>query len=258
MPAKTVQDLIDFNSQVPDHLKVGVKIGYTSKILVASYCLLSNGEEIDQNHNARAEYYNIRKQSSDDPLVRDFDPESLAGVTRRLEPKSDKPLFPWGNASCKKNPYGDIYRCHNAYVISVTEAAKGYGPMLYDCLLAKLGEFDFGLIADRRLVSPLAAKVWTVYLNSRPDVEKKPLDYNQSTETKEDDCYEDHSEDLEWNKWYNDPTTKKAIDHAYFDNGIKTLDELKKAKLIFGNSDFVINEYLSTLYGSLMLDIINR
>lgn len=255
MPAKTVQDLIEFNSQ--SDYKVGVNFETIDTVrLHVSYCFLETGEEVMQRSAEREQYYELPRGSR-----WDVDQKTRAGLVRHHEPKSDKPLFPWGTATCKANTKKHKYACHDAWIIGVTEAAQGYGPMLYDCLLAKLGESNLGLMSDRSLVSPLAANVWSNYFTSRSDVIKKPLDLDGSTPGTEDDCFADHESDPDWNTWTKDDFPEKekqqsirsAIAHAYFDGGIKTLDELRKAGLVYHESDRTLTEYLHQLYKSLLL-----
>lgn len=51
-------------------------------------------------------------------------------------------------------------------------AEKGYGPLLYDIVMA----MEDGLTPDRNSVSDTAAGVWDYYKNKRQDVEAKPFD----------------------------------------------------------------------------------
>ena len=243
MPAKTVKDLIDFNNSVPDKFKVKVKIIKTKVYSEASFVDATTGNQLFQHDSKREEYYGTR-------IGFELEKGSEVGLSRYIDPKN-KPTYPWGRASCKENTSKDTYNCHNAWFIGAADAAKGYGPMLYDCLLAKLGEEKLGLISDRSLVSPLAAKVWVEYLTSRPDVRKEPLDFDKSTPQTEDDCYQKHATNTSWNAWINDPEKEEgqdeeeyekkkedyrlmrtAVKWAYFDNGITTLKELRDAGLL--------------------------
>lgn len=265
MPARKVIDLIEFNKQAPDDFKVGIRIHVLdSRRLYVSFCLLHNGENLYQRSEERKKYYELPGN-----YKWTYDDESRAGIERFHEPQSEKLLFPWGAASCKRNPKLNLFPCYNAWIISVTEAAQGYGPMLYDCMMVKLAESGLGIVADRSLVSPQAAKVWANYLTSRPDVKKVPLDLDGSTPSTEDDCYSEHDRDSDWNTWVNHTeetkekhqTMRLAVNHAYFDNGIKTLDDLREAGLIYDestmdlrNSDPIneTNIFLQKLYKSIL------
>lgn len=275
MPAKTVEDLIAFNEQAPKKLRVGIKISAEENFVIATYCLLNSGESIStQNDTNRAIYYGASKNDYEWHKKYGQETENSVAVIRYKEPESKKRLFPWGYASCKRNTKKDQFNCHNAWIIGLTRAAKGYGPMLYDCLLVKLSDAGFGLVSDRDGVSINAANVWANYFINRTDVIKKPLDLNNSTPETEDDCYEEHSQDTDWNSWLKDPTKaeneseeeyknkkdkyenmRKAIGHAYFNNGIETLEKLRKAKLIYSENNIPITEHLESLYSSLINEI---
>lgn len=271
MPAKTVKDLIDFNNSVPDKFKVKIQINSQSNKYLSAKFIGEDGQEIDQRDVKRIEYYGKA-------IGRNVEPESEHGFIRYIDP-DNKPMYPYGYVSCKANELKSTYQCHNAWFIGSAEVAKGYGPLLYDCLLAKLGEKNLGLTTDRKLVSPLAAKVWVEYLTNRPDVRKEPLDFNNSTPQTEDDCFAYHKEDPNWNAWLNEPKKsasksqeeyeKKKEDYrlmgvavkwAYFDDGIKTLDELKKAGLIVENiaesySSLGATKELLAIYSSLLKEV---
>lgn len=266
MPAKTVKDLIAFNNSVPDKFKVKVSLeSFGDKYMAASF-IDASGEEVTQLSSQRLKYYGKE--------INQQEKGSEGGIPRFVDP-TDKPMFPWGRASCKSNSYKDKYQCNNSWFVSLTEAAKGYGPMLYDCLIVKLGESGYGLTADRRLVSPLAANVWVNYLINRPDIKRKYLDLDHSTPETEDDCFSKHDEDTDWNTWIKDPEKGKsqsdeehkeeiekrrqmrtAVRYAYFDDGIQTLNELKQAGLLV-DVTLKIDESLAlrNLYESFVRDI---
>lgn len=264
MPAKTVEDLIAFNNSVPEKLKVKIMLTSLGEKRLEVAFVDSNGNHITQKDPRRAEYYG---KSVGDKIEKGSEP----GFLRYVDP-DNKPTYPYGYVSCKANPAKDHFICHNAWFIGSAEAAKGYGPLLYDCLLAKLGERNLGLTPDRSLVSPLAAKVWVEYLTNRPDVRKEPLDFNNSTPQREDDCFANYEEDKDWNAWLKEPEMevpkdkedykKKKEEHekkkenyrlmgvavkwAYFDDGIETLKKLRDAGLIVESVSESYNSYKTT------------
>ena len=67
----------------------------------------------------------------------------------------------------------------NASVVELAAAERGYGPLMYDIVMASEG----GLMADRGSVSKSAQRVWQYYKNSRPDVVAKPLDDESDPKT---------------------------------------------------------------------------
>jgi hypothetical protein len=271
MPAKTVKDLIAFNNSVDDEFKVGVKFeNHGTDFYLVGFCSLKTGRLIeDQTDELREKYYGDFN----------FSKFEKGGPISRYEEPSHKPLMPWGRVSCKENIDKANYNCHNAWFVSMSEVAKGYGPMLYDCLLVILGQSGNGLIGDRSLVSPAAARVWAEYLESRPDVTYKKLDFEPfQTSDKSDDCYASHEKNTKWNSWVKEPEKqkeespeefektkekygkmRKAMTFAYFDNGIKTLDELKQANLFVNavNENYLQNttKQLKKLYESFIREL---
>ena len=263
---KTVKDLIEFNKVLKreQDIQVGIRIAADSPtFLRIRFVDLSTEKAINQTSDIRQIYYNIGESDS-----WKIEPKSMAGLTRYLEPQSNKPLFPWGYITAKKNK-NKSQPCHNAYIVSTVEVAEGYGPMLYDCMLAALGEQGLGLMADRDLVSPLAANVWLKYYESRPDVEKRW--FNLTRQDNEADCYNHYDQDKEWNQWLEEPDSEvdeeeakrlqsktnkisSALNHAYFDNGIKTLKELEDAGLLI-RGPMNLSENVFQIYETLLRSI---
>ena len=106
------------------------------------------------------ELYTIlqRTKNNDDRFLIDFS-SSIIGVVAVYPAKKGRH---WSAAS-----------------ISYAAAEKGYGPLMYDIVMASEG----GLMADRGSVKPAAKKVWQYYKDSRPDVIAKPLDDIQDPKT---------------------------------------------------------------------------
>jgi hypothetical protein len=57
------------------------------------------------------------------------------------------------------------------YEVVYSQAAPGWGPLLYDLAIEVASEFAGGLMSDRFSVSSDAARVWSYYLQ-RPDVDR--------------------------------------------------------------------------------------
>lgn len=272
MPAKTVKDLIALNASVPPDFKVRVRVSYQEgeSELVAEYINV-DGNMIFQSDSNRESYYgspiDFGETEEEGPMARPID-----------QNPQNKPTYPYGYVSCEENSITE-FQCHNAWFIGMAETAQGYGPLLYDCLIAKLNERGFGLTADRGLVSTAAGKIWAQYLTNRPDVRKEKLDFNKSTPPIEDDCYAQHEDAPAWNTWLGEPKKRKseteeqfnirkvkdqklhinirsAVQYAYFDNGITTLNELRQAGLLVEsvseNFDF---KELQKLYESFIRQI---
>ena len=80
--------------------------------------------------------------------------------------------------------------CLNAWNVGGAHATHGWGPMLYDVAMERVG--DRGLMADRDSLSADAFAVWEKYME-RGDVQKKQLDDEENTLTpeEEDNCTTD-------------------------------------------------------------------
>lgn len=248
MPAKTVADLVEFNKLVSPEHKVHVNYKITNARRMEVFFSDSRGIEYKQTDSRRLDYYNEKGHSWE------LEPKTgSSSISRLKDPVSSKPVFPWGYVGAHSNGKFLHYRCHNAWIFGSSLVAKGYGPMLYDCLLVLLAKQNNGLTSDRELVSSEASNVWVNYFENRSDVISKPLDYDGITPETDDDCWSDHELNPDWNSWVREPekedhteetlaaakkkkeTTTKALAHAYFDNGITTLAELSDAGLLLNN-----------------------
>ncbi len=268
MPAKTVADLVAFNKIVSPEDKAYVNVKTTSNRIEIDFTD-SYGNAYGQTHKKRLKYYNKADHKWEE------DPATSGGIKKFKEPESDMSIFPWGGADAHPNRKIDTYPCHNAWILGSSMAAKGYGPMMYDCLLVVLGKKGHGLTSDRDLVSAPASSIWVNYFENRSDVIAKPLDYDKSTPELEDDCWSEHDLSPGWNSWKKEPkpeehteetlkvakkkkdTTTKAIAHAYFDNGITTVAELSDAGLLLrdGTPGKVTESTVFQLYRSLLREV---
>ena len=73
--------------------------------------------------------------------------------------------------------------CGNAFQIFTTDAADGWGPLLYDVAIEWATMNGNGLISDRSGVSEEAQAVWEEYMYNRPDVQKFQCDDHLNTLT---------------------------------------------------------------------------
>lgn len=68
-----------------------------------------------------------------------------------------------------------------AYMVQLSAAEKGYGPLLYDIAMSWAKKHgNFGLVSDRSNVSNAAFNVWRYYNRIRKDVVKKDLFQNDN------------------------------------------------------------------------------
>jgi hypothetical protein len=77
-------------------------------------------------------------------------------------------------------------------MIGSAEAAKGWGPMLYDVAMEYATMNGGGLMSDRGAVSKDAREVWNYYMANRGDVTGIQMDDLQNTLTpeEEDNCFQ--------------------------------------------------------------------
>jgi len=88
-----------------------------------------------------------------------------------------------------KDRYGN---CLDAWMVRMSKAKDGFGPMLYDVALEYATQMGSGLISDRGGSTPAAQKVWDYYYYNRvgSDIEMQQLD-NENDSFKNgprDDC----------------------------------------------------------------------
>jgi hypothetical protein len=128
------------------------------------------------------------------------------------------------------------------------KTSHGWGPMLYDVVMERLGMKGYGLAPDRNSVSADAINVWDFYMNQRDDIEKKQLDFRpdydrHETKTPNDDA------DMQTNWWglmSNEPGKRKAEQEkylkssrskAYYASGTPTIGALSVAGKLITNSN---------------------
>jgi hypothetical protein len=239
MPAKTVKDLIEFNKTVPRFSQIYVTVEWRGSRYLFVYYSDYGGRAWSETSPERNIYYGTTD-------VKDYEFLETDTFLRRAKDPENKPLFPWGRVTAISNKNEYLYPCHGAWILDEARAAPGYGPMLYDCALVSLGKKNLGITPGRSLVSMNAAKVWATYYNSRPDVKKRSMNIVGGRHPDDghgqgeiEDCWSKHERDDEWNSWLNISNSEKrqnymqaVIKHAYFDNGIKTLDEIRNAGLL--------------------------
>ena len=111
--------------------------------------------------------------------------------------RGDLPPAPYGEIGIEKpNAEGapggwKMGPCDDAWMVGYSEAAHGWGPLLYDVAMEYATLNGGGMIADRTGVSGEAQEVWNYYLGKRGDVKSYQLDDRINTLTpdiEEDNC----------------------------------------------------------------------
>lgn len=98
-----------------------------------------------------------------------FDENNIVHTTHSVSEESG-PNGIYGTVSIMKLQEGG--NCGGAWgIIGFTEAAHGYGPLLYDIAIEYASKYGTGLVSDRGSVSDEAQGIWRYYdSEKRPDV----------------------------------------------------------------------------------------
>lgn len=180
-------------------------------------------------------------------MQRPADLEEVGGVVKMERPRADELhvmyASPDGEEWADKGDgpvHGSVYSdrapvplfktgpCMNAWIVGMSGARSGWGPMLYDVTLEYASQNGPGLTADRHTVSGSARKVWETYLEGRSDVEERQLDNleNELTPERFDNCRQDSA--------YDRPPgfPDSALSKLYHKSGTPVIDELRSRDLL--------------------------
>ena len=123
--------------------------------------------------------------------------------------------MPYGHISMDEEvPLADDFPCLHAFMVAYSDAAKGWGPLLYDVAIEVATLKAGGLVCDRSIVSQYAYNVWDKYNSERSDVDKLQLDDEDGTLTPDDhddDCLQNISFEYEEKTgipWHESPLSK--------------------------------------------------
>jgi len=137
----------------------------------------------------------------------------------------------------------------NAKEVKYSAAEKGYGPLLYDIVMADTGK----LVPDRNTVSADAEKIWNKYMN-RSDVEHQPLDDIEKPQTRsETDDSELHVPMRSRTKQMQKLDSNIPIDHAFSlkTAGPNTANLLKNhetsVEMVLGNTRLSRGDFYSLI-----------
>lgn len=125
--------------------------------------------------------------------------------------------YAWGNIrAMETNPSaGD---CMGAMEINLSQATKGFGPLLYELTLEWASQNAGGLVSDRVSVSSDANQVWQKY-SQRGDVDVDQMDLtNMNTkefrldqltpDDESDDCEQESAYDANGEEWWRSPLSR--------------------------------------------------
>ena len=166
------------------------------------------------NENPDKKTY-VRYSTENDEIIVYFCDEKGDELTAIRSMISDEKNRPHGKVFANYNPEKPYGECLGAYIVQLTsQTLKGWGPMLYDCLivLAK----DKGVTPDRKLVTPAAAFVWKTYFKDRKnELAIQPLNIvDIPKKNKKDDCVSGHKVQASLEGEEIDDTTFNAINNC--------------------------------------------
>ena len=137
------------------------------------------------------------RQSGGDVKISYVDKKGEHFIDNLTHREGRDPLIPYGEIMIEKpNAEGapggwKMGPCGDAWMVGYSEAAHGWGPLLYDVAMEYATLNGGGMIADRTGISGEAQEVWNYYLGKRGDVESYQLDDLMNTLTpdiEEDNC----------------------------------------------------------------------
>tara|TARA_R110002153_G_scaffold269593_1_gene435298 strand:+ start:174 stop:791 length:618 start_codon:yes stop_codon:yes gene_type:complete len=132
-----------------------------------------------------------------------------------------------------KDRYGN---CLDAWMVRMSKASKGFGPMLYDIALEYSTQMGSGLISDRGGSTPAAKDVWNYYQDNRTDVEFVQLDNMQDSFNNgpQDDCAQDVSNN-NFDEFFGGDQTgfiDSALSKMYKKSPASTIQELESLGIL--------------------------
>lgn len=188
------------------------------------------------NENPDKKTY-VRYSTENDEIIVYFCDEKGDELTAIRSMISDEKNRPHGKIRAFYDPGKPFGECLGAYIVKLTsQTLKGWGPMLYDCLIVLAGEK--GVTPDRVLVTSEAAFVWKTYFEKRKSQLKTialDLDGTLTPDNPDDDCTSSHKTMAELNSEEIDDITLNAINNVFKDKGISTLSELQNSGLVYNN-----------------------
>tara|TARA_Y100000034_G_C6855321_1_gene388620 strand:- start:693 stop:1454 length:762 start_codon:yes stop_codon:yes gene_type:complete len=164
------------------------------------------------------------------------------GTVREFEAQGK--AIPWGSVAMLKASPGYDGKCLDGYIVYISDASHGWGPLLYEVALEWASQKGGGLSSDRSSVSKHAEAVWGIYATDRPSVDKKQMDISHistpdppfrprvedipqlTPDDESDDCNQQKAlEDSGSEEWMHSPFSK-----MYYKGIPEIINALTKAK----------------------------
>lgn len=195
----------------------------------------------------QAKYVLIVDPQADPPKLHDMafpgdiTPAMMASASDELEDDyymNREKYELYGNVEFYKAQPSNDGECYDGYIIMVTGAEQGWGPLLYEVALEWASQNGGGLTADRGIVSDKAMAVWAKY-EKRGDVDTKQMDIDHdSSGTEEfpqltpdkpkDDCDQGKAVAVAGKKW-----AETSISKMYYKPNPELITALKSAGRLF-------------------------
>lgn len=170
------------------------------------------------------------------------DEESSDGIqiyygSRQEDPSS---LSPEGRVLISRVEEHPVYSragsAMGSYMVSMSDATKGWGPMLYDVAMEIATSIEHrGLTADRGNVSSSAKRVWDFYYNNRTEKTGGPIKYAQLDDPNNTltPTHKDNTNQTSAKKWSgHDDWQNSSLSKVYYSSGTPVIDKLKRLGLI--------------------------
>lgn len=136
----------------------------------------------------------------------------------------------WGSITIEETGWP----CSGGFQISLSQAKRGWGPLIYDVAMEWASRKGRGLFSDREIVSDSAEKVWRYYNTRRKDVRKYQLDdtMNALTPNFDDNCAQGSARELA-SPWH---SKENPLSKLYVKKPARVMANLKKqGKLVFAD-----------------------
>lgn len=175
-------------------------------------------------------------------LIEDAETEQYSELTYN-DAIGDKKNYPHGAVDIMETTESEEGPCFGGWTVIGSEAAKGWGPLLYEVAIEYSSQNGGGLTSDRYSVSKDAQAVWDKYVN-RGGVDAQQMDTNHdpsasgakvnttvpqlTPDNKSDDCDQARVISKDGEDWHKNSTSK-----MYKKDNPEVMQRLKAAGRLF-------------------------